>query len=347
MPALGMTQDTGEILSWNFELGARVKADDILFEVETDKTTVEIEAGSAGIIVEVRASAGEAVPVGAVIAVIDTDESATPTVSTVAVSSIVSDTTDASVSSTLEKPEVSKVISPTKAPSIICRVPTRTENNSSGVQASGHILASPKAKLAARDKGISLEQLVAAGIEQPLQYVDVQNYVPSDSTSGHSLSLLQARVEHTAYKDFLEWADKQTDTSNISGSVWSLFASSAWRYSCASDPLADVYVELEHWSNREADLFSINADRVGLLEIVSYEPNGYVDVLVRDMTGTPLTHYQSPNEPDCPSLTVVDDGADHLNLSLRFNETSLSLDSAMSLLNRVCQLVEQPLRHLL
>lgn len=347
MPALGMTQDTGEILSWNFELGALVKSDDILFEVETDKTTVEVEAGSAGIIVEVRASAGEAVPVGAVIAVIDSDESAAPTVSTVAASSIVSDTTDASVSSTLEKPEVSKVISPTKAPSIISRVPTRTENNSSGVQASGHILASPKAKLAARDKGISLEQLVAAGIEQPLQYVDVQNYVPSDSTSGHSLSLLQARVEHTAYKDFLEWADKQTDTSNISGSVWSLFASSAWRYSCASDPLADVYVQLEHWSNREADLFSINADRVGLLEIVSYEPNGYVDVLVRDMTGTPLTHYQSPNEPACPSLTVVDDGADHLNLSLRFNESSLPLDSAMSLLNRVCQLVEQPLRHLL
>jgi hypothetical protein len=65
------------------------------------------------------------------------------------------------------------------------------------------------------------------------------------------------------------------------------------------------------------------------------------------MTGTPLTHYQSPHEPACPSLTVVEDGSDHLNLSLRFNESSLSLDSAMSLLNRVCQLVEQPLRHLL
>ena len=362
MPALGMTQDTGEILSWNFELGALVKADDILFEVETDKTTVEVEAGSAGIIVEVRASAGEAVPVGAVIAVIDSEESAAPTVSTVAASSMVSDTTaastvsassmvsdtaDASVSSTLEKSEVTKTISPTKAPSIKSRVATQTENNSSSVQASGHILASPKAKLAARDKGISLEQLVAAGIEQPLQYVDVRKFVPGVSTSGHSQSLLQARVKHTAYKDFLEWADKQTDTNELSGSVWSLFASSAWRYSCASDPLADVYVELEQWSNREADLFSINADRVGLLELVSYEPNGYVDMLVRDMTGTPLTHYQSPNEPACPSLTVVDDGADHLNLSLRFNESSLPLDSAMSLLNRVCQLVEQPLRHLL
>jgi hypothetical protein len=49
------------------------------------------------------------------------------------------------------------------------------------------------------------------------------------------------------------------------------------------------------------------------------------------------------------SITIVHIASDwdHLNLSFRFNETSLSLDSAMSLLNRVCQLVEQPLRHLL
>jgi hypothetical protein len=212
---------------------------------------------------------------------------------------------------------------------------------------SGRILASPKAKLAARDKGISLEQFAAAGIDQPLQYVDVQNYVPGVISAGTAQSLLQARVEHAAYQDFLEWADKQTDTHAISGSVWSLFASSAWRYACVPDPLADVCIELEQWSNRDGDLLTINADRVGLLGIIAYEPKGHVDMLIRDMTGTPLTRYQSPHDPNCPSITVVEDGADHLNLSLRFDESNLPLDSALTLLNRICQLVEQPLRHLL
>jgi hypothetical protein len=347
MPALGMTQDTGEILSWNFELGAVVQADDILFEVETDKTTVEVEAGSAGVIVEVRAAAGEAVPVGSVIAVIDSDVSAIPVAATVSASSAVAAPEPTKPAPRPPAPEAKKATpgpAPRAEPHVAQPIASIASVTSSP---GGRILASPKAKFAARDKGISLEQIAAAGIDQPLQYIDVQNYVPRTVTAGISQSLLQARVQHTAYKDFLEWADKQTDKHAISGSVWSLFASSAWRYSCAPDPIADVCVELEQWSDRESDLFSINADRVGLLEIVSYEPNGYVDMLVRDMTGTPLTHYQSPNEPACPTLTVVEDGLDHLNLSLRFDESSLSLDSAVSLLNRICQLVEQPLRHLL
>jgi hypothetical protein len=364
MPALGMTQDTGEILSWSFELGALVQAGDILFEVETDKTTVEVEAGSAGVIVEVRAAAGEAVPVGSVIAVIDSDVSAVPVIASRSVSS---ETGGADVDKATEKdinpsrdavsvlsntaarsaaPETKRATAE-KVPRTVPAVRPVEASASATPIPSGRILASPKAKLAARDKGISLEQMAAAGIDQPLQFVDVQNYVPSTSTASISQSLLQARIARTAYKDFLEWADKQTDTHTISGSVWSLFASSAWRYSCAPDPIADVHVEFEQWSDRASDLFTINADRVGLLEIVSYEANGNVDMLVRDMTGTPLTHYQSPYELACPSLTVVEDGSDHLNLSLRFNESSLSLDSAMSLLNRVCQLVEQPLRHLL
>lgn len=380
MPALGMTQDTGEILSWNFALGAQVQADDILFEVETDKTSVEVEAGTAGIVVEVRAAVGEAVPVGSVIAVIDSDESvvpmlnntaAVPETAVIASGSSVTESTIATgaPSSSLESsaglkadkpstPAVAKQFGPAGSTAAVLAAKQsratpaagatlRKGQGLSAVLSTAHILASPKAKLAARDKGVSLEQMVAAGIDQPFQYVDVENYVPDTANSESKQSLLQARVEHTAYKDFLEWADKQTNTDPTSGSVWSLFASSAWRYSCAIDPMADVYVELEQWSNRDADLFSINADRVGLLEIVSYEHNGIVDMVVRDMTGTPLTHYQSPDEAVCPSLTVFDDGIDHLSLSLRFDESSLSLDSAVLLLNRLCQLVEQPLRHLL
>ena len=45
MPMLGMAQDTGIIVAWQKQLGDPIKASDILMEIETDKSVVEVEAG--------------------------------------------------------------------------------------------------------------------------------------------------------------------------------------------------------------------------------------------------------------------------------------------------------------
>lgn len=70
MPALGMAQDTGLIVSWLKAPGEAVRAGEPLMEVETDKATVEVEAQADGYLTEIRAAAGETVPVGEVVAVI-------------------------------------------------------------------------------------------------------------------------------------------------------------------------------------------------------------------------------------------------------------------------------------
>ena len=46
MPALGMAQDTGKLVSWLMNIGDAVNEADILMEVETDKTTMEVPAGA-------------------------------------------------------------------------------------------------------------------------------------------------------------------------------------------------------------------------------------------------------------------------------------------------------------
>ncbi|MBB99488.1 MAG: pyruvate dehydrogenase, partial [Rhodobacteraceae bacterium] len=43
MPALGMAQDSGLIVSWLKSPGDAVKAGDALMEGETDKATMEVE----------------------------------------------------------------------------------------------------------------------------------------------------------------------------------------------------------------------------------------------------------------------------------------------------------------
>jgi len=70
MPALGMAQDTGHIVAWLKSPGDSVKAGDALMEVETDKATMEVEAAHDGYLTDVRASAGQDVPVGDVVAMI-------------------------------------------------------------------------------------------------------------------------------------------------------------------------------------------------------------------------------------------------------------------------------------
>jgi pyruvate dehydrogenase E2 component (dihydrolipoamide acetyltransferase) len=70
MPQLGETVAEGKISTWFKSVGDQVNAGDSLFEVETDKTAMEVPATTAGVVAEIRVSAGETVPIGTVVAVI-------------------------------------------------------------------------------------------------------------------------------------------------------------------------------------------------------------------------------------------------------------------------------------
>jgi pyruvate dehydrogenase E2 component (dihydrolipoamide acetyltransferase) len=68
MPKLGLTMAEGLIAEWHVRPGDEVAAGQILFVVETDKISNEIEAPAPGRIVSLLAAAGETVPVGATVA---------------------------------------------------------------------------------------------------------------------------------------------------------------------------------------------------------------------------------------------------------------------------------------
>lgn len=73
MPQLGETVAEGKILTWFAKVGDVLKQGDRLFEVETDKVTVEVEATVAGPLSEIRVGDGQTAKVGAVVAVIGGD----------------------------------------------------------------------------------------------------------------------------------------------------------------------------------------------------------------------------------------------------------------------------------
>ena len=70
MPQLGETVAEGKITVWFKSVGDAVAPGDNLFEIETDKVSMEVPATSAGILEEIRVRQGEVAPVSAIVAII-------------------------------------------------------------------------------------------------------------------------------------------------------------------------------------------------------------------------------------------------------------------------------------
>jgi pyruvate dehydrogenase E2 component (dihydrolipoamide acetyltransferase) len=70
MPQLTETMEYAMILAWNKKVGDYVKKGEVLYEVETDKTTMEIESIDEGYLCETTVELEEEVAPGTVIAVL-------------------------------------------------------------------------------------------------------------------------------------------------------------------------------------------------------------------------------------------------------------------------------------
>jgi 2-oxoglutarate dehydrogenase E2 component (dihydrolipoamide succinyltransferase) len=71
MPQLGETVTEGTVANWYKKVGDTVKADEPLFDVETDKVTTEIPSIVSGVLKAILVEPGKTVPVGTVLAVIE------------------------------------------------------------------------------------------------------------------------------------------------------------------------------------------------------------------------------------------------------------------------------------
>ncbi len=71
MPQLGETVAEGTVTVWHKKVGDQIKADELLFEIGTDKVEMEIPAPASGVLAEIRVPEGETVGVGTTVAVID------------------------------------------------------------------------------------------------------------------------------------------------------------------------------------------------------------------------------------------------------------------------------------
>ena len=157
MPQLGETVAEGKITKWFKSAGDTVKPGDNLFEIETDKVTMEVPSTVAGTLSEVRVTAGEVAPVGAIVGIITDGAGAAATAPLPAASKAPS----AQPAATVPVAVTVRSAQPAKIdPFFEVRTPDR---NFGAAKLPGGISITPLARRLASEAGIDLSRLRGTG----------------------------------------------------------------------------------------------------------------------------------------------------------------------------------------
>ncbi|MBO9435090.1 dihydrolipoamide acetyltransferase [Ruegeria sp. R13_0] len=338
MPALGMAQDTGLLVNWLKAPGEAVSLGDPLFEVETDKSTMEVEAPADGFLTDLKAEAGAEIPVGQIIALIsDTAEGEGLTQEP-------SDFIDTQVAEKVDAEPTAAI--PTHK---VADPPVGSRQNTNiavaPVAENERILASPKARRLAHEAGLDLNRLVLAGHPQPYHVADIEvlRTLPKTgsnaATSAH-LSQITACVPRTGTDDFLNWMLEDGGITIAPTALWASFASGALR--SAMPDTVDLIIALSNLTGVTAVLK--NPDKTRLLHQMEV-PDSHADLVLRDMTDSPITGLRL-GPPDTPVLSVASD-RDMLRLSLEFTSDQLESEAAIALISGFAERLADPLQYLI
>jgi pyruvate dehydrogenase E2 component (dihydrolipoamide acetyltransferase)/2-oxoglutarate dehydrogenase E2 component (dihydrolipoamide succinyltransferase) len=324
MPQLGMAQDSGLLVTWLKAPGDEVAPEDVLFEVETDKSTMEVEAGRTGWLAATLAEAGEEVPVGQPVAIISDVKPDAP------VARSVKDgpgaTAKAEAPAKAETATPAKVADPTPKPTVAAAT-------------GGRILASPKARRLALEQGLDLGRLAEAGHPQPFHVSDLEvlRGMPERSASAApamaaAARRLTARAAEDGAAGFAAWA------AEVHGLT----------------PDA-VLAGLAGASLGRASTVNVAVERFGGLAVFAVPPGRALsgvaptedapELLLRDLRGTRLASVEMGAE-DVPVLTVTE-AEGGLQITLECAAGQLDGPAAIRLLSDFAGRMEQPLRHLL
>jgi pyruvate dehydrogenase E2 component (dihydrolipoamide acetyltransferase) len=179
MPLLSDTMTEGKIVQWNKKVGDKVKSDDNLADVETDKATMEVVGYAEGTLLHVGVKEGEAAKVNSVIAIIGKEG------------------TDISgLLASLDAPATPAATTTTAAPAPAAAaqvaVPEASTEAAFSAHDNGRLKASPLARKLAAEKGIDIRKVAGSGDGGRIVRRDVDGFVPSIAPAPATVSAAPA-----------------------------------------------------------------------------------------------------------------------------------------------------------
>jgi len=162
--------DEGRIVAWHKRVGDAVAAGDVLFEVETDKATMEVESPTAGTLRRILYPADATAPVATVIALItDTPDEVVPH--------------DGSLGARLPKPSLPAAAQPVTGPgSRGGRGPSEVQPLASSAE-SERVRSSPAARKRAQELGVDISNVAGTGPGGRVTLEDVDAAAAASSKS--------------------------------------------------------------------------------------------------------------------------------------------------------------------
>ena len=175
MPVLGMTMESGIIVEWMKEEGDSVTEGEVLLNVETDKSVMEVEARASGTLLKILHGPGDDVPIQQVIAYIG-EEGETIAGEGDGGDSSADGGPDGDTGVAEATPEaVQAGVSPQQngqdAPAV-----TGSDGQSERPGSPARVKISPKARRHARDLGVAIENIAGTGPGGRIVFSDVEAF---------------------------------------------------------------------------------------------------------------------------------------------------------------------------
>ncbi|HSP50830.1 MAG TPA: dihydrolipoamide acetyltransferase family protein [Pseudolabrys sp.] len=197
MPQLGETVAEGKIVKWFKSAGDAVKPGDNLFEIETDKTSMEVPATSAGTLSEIRFQVGEVAKIGAVVAVISG-------------AGLPASAPTAATKPAAAPARAAAPVAISQATPVLRTIPldpfreVRTpERNFGPAKLPGGAFTTPLARRLASERGIDLSRVTGSGPHGRIVASDVEKAAPAAPAlaTGVSAAQVKALYEGIAYEE--------------------------------------------------------------------------------------------------------------------------------------------------
>lgn len=184
MPLLSDTMTEGVIAEWHKKVGDKVKSDDALADVETDKATMEVIGYADGTLLYVGVEKGQAAKVNDIIAIVGKEG------------------TDVSAFlNSSSKPQANTVAAPVNEeakPAQVADVKQEVQSESSS-----RLKASPLARKIAKDKGIDLAQVKGSAEGGRIVKKDIEGFTPGAQKVVASTESKSVEVPTAAIPQFI------------------------------------------------------------------------------------------------------------------------------------------------
>jgi pyruvate dehydrogenase E2 component (dihydrolipoamide acetyltransferase) len=206
MPQLGETVAEGKITKWFKAAGDAVKPGDNLFEIETDKTSMEVPSTTAGTLSEIRFKVGEVAKVGAVVAIISGPGGKVAAQSPAAAPAPAKAPTAPPRSAPVVTEAVFQAAPiPRSGPMDPFREVRTPERNFGSSRLAGGTSVTPLARRLAGERGIDLSHVSGSGPHGRIVARDVERAAPGSPVSaiggGVSAAQVKALFEGVAYEE--------------------------------------------------------------------------------------------------------------------------------------------------